>query len=66
MIYLNKHHRKIKDFFIDQKIPRFDRGSIPLLADGNDIIAIIGIVGSDYYNKIDGSRLYLQIWKGLE
>jgi tRNA(Ile)-lysidine synthetase-like protein len=34
--------KKLKDFFIDEKIPRVLRDSIPVLTDGNDILWIIG------------------------
>ncbi|MBC8587941.1 tRNA lysidine(34) synthetase TilS [Paratissierella segnis] len=44
--------KKIKDYFIDKKIPRDKRDRIPLLVDGEDIIWIIGYGISDRY-KID-------------
>jgi tRNA(Ile)-lysidine synthase len=34
--------KKIKDIFIDEKIPRSDRDNIPILTDGNNILWIIG------------------------
>ena len=42
---------KIKDYFIDKKIPRDQRRKIPLLAHGSDILWIIGEYGqvSDKY-----------------
>lgn len=36
-------HKKVKDIFIDQKIPREDRDSIPLLFAGEDLLWIVGI-----------------------
>ncbi len=39
--------KKLKDYFIDKKIPRFDRNSIPLLADGNKILLVFGVEISD-------------------
>ena len=38
--------KKLKDYFIDEKTPREVRDSIPLLADGNDILWIL-----DEYNR---------------
>lgn len=35
-------HKKLKDFFIDQKIPRGMRDSIPILTDEDGIIWVIG------------------------
>ena len=34
--------KKIQDFFIDEKIPRSSRDELPLVAKGNEIIAILG------------------------
>ena len=39
----------LKRFFIDEKIPEAVRGEIPLLADGNHILWIIGHRISEYY-----------------
>ncbi len=64
IIYLNGHHKKLKKFFIELKIPKFERDKIPLLADGKEIISIFNIKDSDYYKKNDyGKIFYFQIWK---
>lgn len=34
--------KKLKDFFIDEKIPRYERNSIPLLLQGQEILWVIG------------------------
>lgn len=34
--------KKLKDYFIDKKVPRSERGSVPLLADGPRILWVIG------------------------
>ena len=34
--------KKIQDFFVDEKIPRNSRDELPLVAKGNEIIAILG------------------------
>lgn len=36
------HRQKLKDWFIDHKIPRGQRGRIPLLADGSHVYWIVG------------------------
>jgi len=41
--------KKLKDFFIDQKIPRSRRDEIPIVTIGNDIIWVTGIRISDKY-----------------
>ena len=37
-----KGTQKIKQFFIDHKIPRFERPMIPLLVSGDDIVWVVG------------------------
>ena len=44
--------KKLNRFFIDEKIPREDRGSIPVLAAGSDVLWIVGYRMSEKY-KID-------------
>lgn len=36
------HRKKLQDFFVDAKIPRSQRGRIPLLVSGADIIWVVG------------------------
>lgn len=41
--------KKLKDFFIDEKVPRYIRDSIPLVVDGENIIWVVGYqIGDDY------------------
>lgn len=42
-------HKKLKDVFIDQKIPVFLRGRIPIIHDGRDIVFVPGVIRSDKY-----------------
>lgn len=46
--------KKLKEFFIDEKIPREIRDSIPLLALNNEIVWIVGYRISDKF-KVDGN-----------
>ncbi len=39
--------KKLKDYLIDKKIPRFEREKLPLLAVGNNILLIFGVEISD-------------------
>lgn len=34
--------KKLKDFFIDRKVPRLERDYVPVLASGNEIIWVVG------------------------
>lgn len=39
--------KKLQDFFVDQKVPRGNRGRVPLLVSGKDIIWVCGLRLSD-------------------
>lgn len=41
--------KKLKDYFIDEKIPKDERDSIALLADGSEIVWVIGKRLSEKY-----------------
>ncbi len=41
--------KKIKNVFIDEKIPKVDRDKIPLLCTGNEVVAIVGSRVSEKY-----------------
>lgn len=60
--------KKLKSYFIDKKIPREDRDHIPLVADGNHIMWIIGDRISEAY-KIDKDTkniLMVKLYGGKE
>ncbi len=42
-------HKKLKDIFIDKKIPRRLRGAVPVVAAGNDIIWVAGVRSSGLF-----------------
>lgn len=60
-----KGNKKIKDLFIDLKIPKDERESIPLLALENDILWVMDLKTSDFYkaNENTKDKLYLHIWE---
>jgi tRNA(Ile)-lysidine synthase len=53
--------RKLKDFFIDAKVPRAERGRVGLLVDGKGIICVLGFVIADRVRVSDGTRELLHI-----
>ncbi len=48
-------------YFIDEKIPEAMRDRIPLLADGNHILWIIGYRISDYYKLSDTTQTVIEV-----
>jgi tRNA(Ile)-lysidine synthase len=59
--YKSNGTRKLKEFFIDEKIPRELREKIPLIADGNEIVWIIGYKTSDKYKVNEQTKQVLRI-----
>lgn len=53
--------KKLKDFFIDNKVPRDDRDSIPLIACGSEILWIVGIRTSENFKVDEKTKDILQI-----
>lgn len=53
--------KKIKDYFIDAKIPREERGEILLLADGSEILWIIGHRISEKYKVTKETKRILVV-----
>ncbi|MTI71258.1 MAG: tRNA lysidine(34) synthetase TilS [Firmicutes bacterium] len=56
-----KGSKKLKDFFIDEKIPRDKRDSIPLICDDNNIIWIVGFRISELYKVTEATKRFLKI-----
>lgn len=53
--------KKLKEYFIDNKIPRDTRDTIPLIAKNKEIIWIIGNKTSDNYKVTDNTKSVLMI-----
>ena len=54
-------HKKLKDYFIDQKVPREDRDRMILLADGNHIMWAVGMRISEEYKITEQTRRILKV-----
>ena len=53
--------KKIKDYLIDTKVPRYERDRIPLLICGNEILWIVGYTTSEPYKIQPDTRQYLYL-----
>ena len=53
--------KKLKEYLIDEKVPKEIRSSIPLIAVGQEIIWIIGKKTSDNYRVTDNTKFILKI-----
>ncbi len=54
-------HKKLKNYFIDKKIPKEERENVLLLADGNHIIWIVGDRISEYYKVRQDTTKILKV-----
>lgn len=54
-------HKKLKEYFIDEKIPREDRDRMVLLADGNHIMWAVGMRISEEYKVTEKTRRILKV-----
>lgn len=62
-ISIKNGRKKIKDIFIDDKIPSDKRDSYPLLVCGKSVIIVGDRLGTDYYVGQDTKNiLYIYIW----
>ncbi len=56
-IYKDGRTKKLKDFMIDLKVPRYKRESIPLICNENNVIAVIGYrIGEPYKISNESKR----------
>ena len=63
MIQVLKNHgeKKLKDFFINEKIPKEERDHILLVANGNSILWVVGHRLSEAYKVSQHTKTILQI-----
>lgn len=70
LISINKEngHKKIKDFFIDQKIPFEERSQVVLITCKNQVLWAVGRRCGEYFiaNSETKNKLYIHIWEDLE
>ncbi|MDY0152010.1 MAG: tRNA lysidine(34) synthetase TilS [Candidatus Cloacimonas sp.] len=56
-----KHFKRLKEFFIDEKVPKYDRGLIPIFDDGSKLFWIVGHRIDDRVRYDEATTHYLQI-----
>ena len=54
-------HKKVKGYMIARKIPKMDRGQIPLLAEGEHVLWLVGYRISEYYKVDENTKRILQV-----
>lgn len=53
--------KKLKEFFIDEKVPKYERDLLPIFDDGEKIFWIVGYRIDNRVKRDEGSSRYLQI-----
>ena len=53
--------KKIKDFMIDAKVPRYERDRIPMLVCSDKVLWVVGYTTSDPFKIHSGTRQYLYL-----
>ncbi len=65
-IYINSMTKKVKNIFIDLKIPTNERNLYPILLSGDNIIGILGLcLSNDYIADELNNTVYLHIWEEI-
>lgn len=60
-IKLEVGNKKLKKFFIDEKIPKDNRDTLPLIADGDEIVWVVGKRLSTNYYVTENTKSILEI-----
>jgi len=53
--------KKLQDFFVDEKIPRDERDSIPIVVSGNEIVWIAGYRGDERFKVTEKTKRFLRL-----
>jgi len=53
--------KKLKDFLMDAKVPRYERDSVPLLVCGDEMLWIVGYTTSERFKIHPGTQQYLYL-----
>ena len=61
VISLKNGRKKIKDLFIDEKIPRNERATFPLITVGEEVLWAVGLRVSEKYQPDENTEKYLYV-----
>jgi len=61
-----KGSKKLKDYFIDEKVPRDERDRVPLVVDDENILWVVGYRTSELYRVTDKTKRILLILYKLQ
>lgn len=65
--YKAKGEKKLKEYFIDQKIPKENRDLIPLIAQGNKIAWVVGMRTSEEFRpREDSKKIWMLSWRYID
>lgn len=53
--------KKLQDFFVDEKVPKYLRDSIPILTCGNDIVWVVGYRIDERFKVTENTRVQLDV-----
>jgi tRNA(Ile)-lysidine synthase len=53
--------RKLQDFFVDMKVPRDERDTVPIVLSGHDVIWIAGYRGDERFRATADSKRFLRL-----
>ncbi|MDP3297439.1 MAG: tRNA lysidine(34) synthetase TilS [Thermodesulfovibrionia bacterium] len=53
--------KKLQDFFVDEKVPRDERDSIPIVVSGNDIVWVAGFRGDERFKAAADTKRFLKL-----
>jgi tRNA(Ile)-lysidine synthase len=53
--------KKLQDYFVDEKVPRDERDSVPVVVSGNDIVWIAGYRGDEKFKVSQETKRFLKL-----
>jgi tRNA(Ile)-lysidine synthase len=59
--YKSNGTKKLKEYFIDNKIPRDERNTIPLVAIGKEVVWVVGYKISDKFKVTENTKVVLKL-----